>query len=133
MHPLVALTATADGNIETAPNGLTYNFLLKLRLDPLHFQFAATFAVCGHGDRDDFIHFLGNGLATVLAIGSAGFASWRLGMDVTRAAGKGGGLSFGGSLRFLQLLLQLLVFLAQSVSFPLQSLPLLLQSLVLSA
>src|SRR5262249_52592958 len=85
-------------------------------------------AVCWRGDRDDFIHFLGNGLATVLAIGSAGFASWGLGMGVARAAGKGGGLSFGCSLRFLQLLLQLLVFLAQSVSLSFQSFSLSFQS-----
>ena len=89
LHPLPALAATADGNVETAAEGCALDFLLILRLDPLHFQFAATFAVCGRGDRDDFIHFRRNGLAPVLAIGSAGFASWGLGMGVTRAAEKG--------------------------------------------
>jgi hypothetical protein len=65
----VAFAATADGNIETAPNGLAYNFLLKLRLHPFHYQFAATVTMCGRGHGDDFIDFLGNGLAAVLAVG----------------------------------------------------------------
>jgi hypothetical protein len=107
---------------------LRYNFLLKLRRDPFHFQFAATVTMCGRGHGDDFIDFLGNGLATVLAVGRTGFASRRLRTEVARTARKWGGLSFGCSLRFLQLLLQLLVFLAQSFLLPFQSFPLSFQS-----
>src|SRR6516162_6331462 len=122
LHSLLALAATADRNVETTPESCAVDFLLILRLNAFHFQFAATVTLRGYRDGDDFIHFLGNGLATVLTVGRAGFASRGLGISLARTAGKGGGLSFGGSLRFLQLLLQFLVFLAQSFSLPFQTL-----------
>ena len=55
------------------------DFLLILRLHSFHFQFAATVTLRGYRDGDDFIHFLGNGLATVLAVGRAGLCPGGLG------------------------------------------------------
>ena len=132
LHSLLALAATADRNVETTPEGCALDFLLILRLNPFHFQFAATVTMSGRGHGDDFIDFLGNGLATVLAVGRTGFASWRLRIEVARAAGKGGGLSFSCPLRFLQLFLQFLVFLAQPFSLSFQPFSLSFQSFSLS-
>jgi hypothetical protein len=117
LHSFVAHLATADGNIEAPPERLAHDFLLVLRLDPLHFQGAPAATLRWWGYGDDLVDFLGNRFAVPLAVGRAWLAPRGLGILFPRAPRKRCRLSFTRALRFFQLSLQLFVFFPQLLSF----------------
>ena len=127
LHPFVALLTTTNGDIEAPPDGLAYDFLLVLRLNPLDFEGTSTLTLRGRRYGDHFVDFLGNSLAVPPAVGGPGLAPRSLRIQFACAARKRCGLSLVGPLRFLQSSLQSLVLFSQPVLLLPQPFPFLLQ------
>ena len=116
-HPFMAHRATTDGNIEAPPERPAHDFLLVLRLDPLHFQGAPAATPCRRRHYDDFVHLRRSEFAEPLAITGTRLAPRGLGILFPRAPRKRCRWSLARALCFFQLSLQLFVFFAQLFPF----------------
>src|SRR5215831_10142232 len=131
LPPFVALLTVPDGNIEAPPNGLAHDFVLILWIGALEFHSSPAATPLGQGHVDDFVDLPRRLFAGSLAIRGARLPPGGFRMLLSMTAGEGSRLSLVGSLGFLQLEFQVVVFFSQALLFTLQPLSFTSQLLVL--